>query len=286
MLPLCILSVALAVLPLASSSTLHKRGSKTLTAASSTPPAGFTTVSNVVPLGSGTDNYTYTLHLRTPSLDGLYARMDAISSADGSWLSDADLRPYLAASAEDTTTVVAWLKANGETRYTVSPFGDRISVQSSTASVQKLFNSKLTKYSDNGKRTIARTDAYTIPAEIADAVESVSPLVSFVSAKKRSTAPIKVDPIVPAFHLPSSGQSAVPTNCSLDFITAECLRNLYGTINFKPVASEKTDVMIIGYGECCLPPPFSLSRLDRLTLWCLRAPQTTNTSPKRTSPIT
>jgi tripeptidyl-peptidase-1 len=114
-------------------------------------------------------------------------------------------------------------------------------------SAASLLGTNFQSYSINGL-TVPRANAYTIPSAISNSVFHISPVASFLDVK---TTPIKKN-ITPSKKRELWAQDdlqkrAAPPNCSTAGVTPTCLRNLYQTSTYKPVAGTNTDVFIAGF---------------------------------------
>lgn len=86
-----------------------------------------------------------------------------------------------APSAEAVQTVTNWLTKNNITASTYSSSGDLLTIQIPPAQANTLFNANFTSYvHDKTNTTMARTMAYSLPADVSEHVTFVYPTTQYV----------------------------------------------------------------------------------------------------------
>jgi tripeptidyl-peptidase-1 len=131
-----------------------------------------------------------------------------------------------------------------------SPAGDWIKVDLPVHKANKLLGCKYSvyKHEDEGARLV-RTQEWSLPRYLHDHVELIEPTNSFMRPMKKSPrSTVKFDEYLPAEHVDftrvEASSSAPPPDASLSavcnstLVTPNCLRTLYGTINYTVKASK------------------------------------------------
>lgn len=194
--------------------------------------------------------YTLTLHLSSPRVAELDERVTGLASdAGGAWLSADDVKSYLAPASNHTAAVTQWLAAHNVSDARWSPLGDRVSFTSTHADVASKFQAPLALYSLARNVQAWRSDAYTVPDELEDVVESITPLTSFLVPAPRHRIVHRYTDADVTRAVASASKHA--QGCSDTFVTLDCIREHYGSAGFTPVPGKnnETDILIIGYGE-------------------------------------
>lgn len=200
---------------------------------------------------SNTDDPSYelTFHLASPGLDQLNDDVHAIArntSQHAQWLTHEQIQQRLAPHQNHTRAVKSWLQKHNVTDAHWSPHGDRVTFNATHSLVASTFKAPLTEYQVGSSRAF-RAQSYTVPDDL-PGVESITPLTSFLVPKPRHRVHKRYSHAQAAEALTSAQKH--PQGCSDTFVTIDCLRQHYGSKNFKPVAkSNQTDLLIIGFGQ-------------------------------------
>ncbi|PWN28386.1 subtilisin-like protein [Jaminaea rosea] len=186
-----------------------------------------------------TGNEVVHLHLGLAKRDqlGLEARLQQISDPDhadyGKWLSADDVAEYFSPSAETRSIVSRWLQAHGveESHVTKrSDMGNSISFSVPLAQARAMLGDADFAYfqhRDSGEERFTAT-SYSLPREVAPHIDAVFGLANFArGASFRAPYKMVMDDDLEA-------SSAAPSSCQFNLVTAQCLRDLYGTADYKP----------------------------------------------------
>ncbi|KAK0535116.1 hypothetical protein OC842_002418 [Tilletia horrida] len=193
-----------------------------------------------------------TLQLTEANLDGLAARMEQIAAeGSGKWLSDDELKSYIAPSADALSTVTNYLKQQGvnPNSITTSKFGDQITFVSSIGTLQTLFQTKFENYKLNaeGGGVVPRARNYTVPAPLTGLIKSAFPISSFgvpktlapiVSWSDGSDLPVEIRDLE---------KRATYTQCNNSAVTPACLRDAYETSSYTPSSSTDRAITIASF---------------------------------------
>ncbi|KAL1949193.1 hypothetical protein VTO73DRAFT_10999 [Trametes versicolor] len=214
----------LSVLPLAlgrpsSSSPLVTRAS------AKAVPEGFSHSNSLPPA-----MFRFVLGLKSDStalVNSLLDVSDPTSSKYGQHLSKDEVDSLTAPSAEAVQTVTNWLTKNNITASTYSSSGDLLAIQIPPAQANTLFNANFTSYvHDKTNTTMARTMAYSLPADVSEHVTFVYPTTQFIPPPTRAPAVRVVNRIPKSTKRTTSKRAAVDAQCATT-ISPACLIELY-----------------------------------------------------------
>ncbi|KAJ7056979.1 subtilisin-like protein [Mycena amicta] len=213
------LSIALAVS--ASNLVLHEERKAT--------PPGFKSVGRVP------DNHMLTLRfgLASNNIAGLQDKLLSISTPGSSefrqWLSQDEIKSFVAPSADTLNAVNSFASANGL-----------------KTSANKLFGATFTNFTHaNLTNPITRTLSISLPSELAGHVDVVHPSTAFTTPKARRGRSFR-------FDIPKRKRDATaPANCDTsdpnNSITPACLQALYN-IPTTPATQQNNALLVTGYG--------------------------------------
>ncbi|KAI9436209.1 family S53 protease [Lactarius indigo] len=190
-------------------------------------PEGFTSK------GPAPGNAALRLHIALVQNDikGLQTKLMDVSTPSssqyGQWLSKEEVGTFVTPKPETVTAVNEWLSANGLNATVLSPYGDRIALETTVDRASELLDAKFSTFvhDGSGKRAI-RTLEYSIPASLKDHLELVHPTVAFPSSDDMIGSPIFSSP-AKVVRRAGDLTSAVASSCD-NLITPACLQQLYG----------------------------------------------------------
>ncbi|KAI0044866.1 family S53 protease [Auriscalpium vulgare] len=173
--------------------------------------------------------------------DALYDVSTPGSSNYGQHLSKEDLAKYVAPTPESAAAVTSWLSENGLSATVLSPAGDWISIETTAAKANELFDAHFSKFVHaSGKETV-RTLSYSIPASLKSHLDLVHPTVTFPNIEL-SNMPLASVPLPLSAREPSS--DTAPLSCN-NYITPKCLQELYG-IPSTPATQDGNQLYVTG----------------------------------------
>jgi tripeptidyl-peptidase-1 len=161
----------------------------------------------------------------------------------------------LAKPSEETTRLVhEWLADHGisHDKLSYSTSGDWIKCDVPVHVAERLLKTSYSTYRhrDDGSLLI-RTPEWSLPKDLHDHISTIQPTNSFLRAiPKRSTLKIPTKILskpVDYTPTPLPKNPTVEQACSTNMITPNCLRTLYGTINYTPQATDKTFMALCDY---------------------------------------
>ena len=161
-------------------------------------------------------------------------------------------------SKETVDAVHDWLLSNGidRHRFGYSPAKDWVNVRLSIADAEALLDTKFRHYKHKDGTDFVRTLEYSIPAALHEHIDTIQPTNSFARARRNHLDSIRVDDkkIVTTnfqnFNLaPANTNGSVFAACGNGSrsITPNCLRTLYGTIDYQVQCPENNRVGITNY---------------------------------------
>ncbi|KAJ5108576.1 hypothetical protein N7456_005251 [Penicillium angulare] len=175
--------------------------------------------------------------LSRKNLDQLQSTLIKVStpgnSEYGKWLEKEDVDSKF--PVVDDARVVSWLKENGITDYTRE--GSLIKFSGSVEKINKLLDTTFANYEKDGSVKL-RTSEYSIPDDLSDYIDIISPTVYF--GKTRAARPVAPKPR----NLRSrSGQ--ISSSCEAR-ISPECIKEMYNVGDYTPKVSSGSKV---GFGS-------------------------------------
>lgn len=139
--------------------------------------------------------------------------------------------------------------------------GRSITVHVPVHKARRMLNADFSVFEHRATRDlVVRTTEYRLPRDVADHVDFIGGTTYFSTMRSlRSTATIvdhdvKIQPMVQHGRVSKvdlshsgSSKSNVPSSCNATHVTSQCLREFYGTANYKPRAPQKTHIGIAGF---------------------------------------
>ncbi|KAK7042012.1 family S53 protease-like protein [Favolaschia claudopus] len=206
-------------------------------------PSGFSSK------GPTSDTHVLTLRfgLASHNTAGLQEKLLSISTPGNAdfrqWLSQDEIKSFMAPSADAVNAFNAFASANGLNTSVVSPYGDWISVTLPVSKANTLFGAKYTNFThSNLAAPITRTLSLSLPAELAPHVQVVHPSTAFTTTQAR-LAP-RISKREPNATIPAGCDTSDPQNS----ITPACLQALYN-IPTTPATQQNNALLITGYQD-------------------------------------
>ena len=171
----------------------------------------------------------------------------------GQHLSISEVSELVAPSEEALGSVRAWLADHGigEGSLAYSPARDWIMVTLPVSTVERLLDTQYSVYQHEDGDALVRTPEWSLPKHLHEYIETIQPTNSFFRTKPVA----KLGKFVQAIGskptrwyppAPSSTLSAAQA-CNTSAVTPDCLRTLYGTIDYKPKVPGKNKVGLTDY---------------------------------------
>ncbi|TEY82450.1 hypothetical protein BOTCAL_0029g00390 [Botryotinia calthae] len=198
-------------------------------------PSGWTAASET----DSSAAITLTVGLAMQNLDQLEAKLLAVSTPGnpeyGNHLDIDEANALFAPSADASSAVTSWLTSAGAQN--IVSDGSTISFATTIEKANSMLNAKFKSYTSNGV-TKVRTTQYSVPDDVAEHIELISPTTYF--GKTVANAPTKI-----AKRDTSATKVTVDAACSTS-ITPKCIKELYNIGDYTPSVSSGSR---IGFGS-------------------------------------
>jgi tripeptidyl-peptidase-1 len=182
----------------------------------------------------------------------------------GQHLTAAEVADIVRPDAESINQVHAWLAEHGIEDIDYSPAKDWISIAIPIEKAEELLQTTYTKFQHRDGFTVSRTPEWSLPAHLHEHIEVVQPTTSFFNPRPEvygsHAGPIMNELSVEdlswwnevgqhqyAANHGKGGDVTDPSFCNVTFTTLDCLRTLYGTIDYKAKAVDKNSIGINNY---------------------------------------
>jgi tripeptidyl-peptidase-1 len=180
----------------------------------------------------------------------------------GQHLTAAEIADIVRPEDASVKQVHEWLAAHGIEDIDYSPAKDWISIIVPIEKAEELLQTKYFKYEHLNGDSISRAPEWSLPIHLHEHIDVVQPTTSFF--KPRAAVEHKVSgPILDQQAVDQSwweqegkfkygehsgrGNVSDPSFCNVSFTTLDCLRTLYGTIDYKAQAADKNSIAINNY---------------------------------------
>lgn len=159
----------------------------------------------------------------------------------GKYLDIEDLNSIFAPSKEAESKVKAWLENSGAAK--VVSDGSLVTFTTTVGNANKMLSTSFNLYT-NGETTKLRTTAYSVPDDLADAIDLISPTTYFGNMKAHRAVPnlsaSKTEKVADVRRqLKPSCETSVSVAISanqteeFDLLSPTCLKELYNIGNYK-----------------------------------------------------
>ncbi|KAE9991424.1 hypothetical protein EG327_011727 [Venturia inaequalis] len=177
----------------------------------------------------------------------------------GQHLSPDQVHSIITPSDETLDSVASWLLDNGITSFSYSPAKDWISTPLTVGKVERLLQTEYFVFVHDDGTTVVRAPEWSLPLSLHEHIDVVQPTTSFF----RPTAAAKSlvlggegetvswwEAHGQTFASKTAGavsNSTLSSICNITFTSLECVRTLYGTIDYVPKVPEKQKLGITNY---------------------------------------
>ncbi|KAK5691840.1 hypothetical protein LTR97_011011 [Elasticomyces elasticus] len=181
---------------------------------------------------------------------------DPSHSRYGQHLSAAEVHDLIAPSEDTIELVSAWLRDHGVHSMHLSPAKDWIHVSVPVGKAEELLETTYSHFKHIDGSSVVRAPEWSLPEHLHEHVDVVQPTTSFFRPIKRSNdiAPIEAGhgwghnlPYPPQYHHPSPTPGNITALCNVSATSLECIRTLYGTIDYVPKVPEKNSIGVTNY---------------------------------------
>ncbi|THY60408.1 subtilisin-like protein [Aureobasidium pullulans] len=185
----------------------------------------------------------------------------------GQYLSAAEIRSIVAPSEQSIDMVQSWLSDHGIHNTTLTSTGDWINVRLPVRKVETILNTTYSMYGHNDGSILVRTPEWSLPKHLHKHIDVIQPTTSFFRLSKHTVGakpergPIKWHN--KQWWRAAPNDSSIITPCDINAVcnvtgtnsagatvtatTLECLRCLYGTINYVPKVPQRNMIGVTNY---------------------------------------
>lgn len=188
-------------------------------------------------------------------------------------LSDAEVAELVKPTTETSRLVDSWLTEHGIRSHNIkySPAGDWLTLSVPVHTANRLLDCHYSVYEHRDEKAkVVRTPDWSLPEYLHEHIDLIEPTNSFIRPMKRearSTA--KFQHLVPddypdlpkilAAQQVGPNETSVAALCQTKLVTPNCLRALYGTINYTQKATGQNRMALANYlGEVNLKTDLAL----------------------------
>jgi tripeptidyl-peptidase-1 len=170
----------------------------------------------------------------------------------GQHLSKAEVDELVRPSDEALELVHDWLLDHDVEQWELqySAAKDFIKLSLPVAEVERLLDTKYSIFEHVDGTRLVRTPEYSLPVHLHKHVSVITPTNQFLKSDPLSRdIRVKLDaerPPLPSF-VPQPANSSVAAVCNFSLVTPDCLRTIYGTINYTAQVPGKNKVALTDY---------------------------------------
>lgn len=162
----------------------------------------------------------------------------------GQHLSAEEVNELVKPSDEASDAVHQWLETHGVESHHVqySPAKDWISITLPLSMVEEMLDTEYSVYEHTDGSTLVRTEGYSLPLHLHEHISTIQPTNSWARLEghkkrneiKRRSAHVAVvaDDWSPAPLVPLPENATVAAVCNFTSVTPDCVRTLYGTLDY------------------------------------------------------
>ncbi|KAJ5377270.1 uncharacterized protein N7496_004679 [Penicillium cataractarum] len=202
--------------------------------------AGVPSTWSLVDEPSASSTMALSIALSRQNLDQLGSKLTELStpgkSSYGQWLSKDDIDTQF--PVVDDTAVLKWLKSAGISN--IATDGAVVNFTSTVETANKLLNTTFAYYK-SGDSVKLRTTEYSIPSDLTDDIDVISPTVFFGKTRGAIPAPSKARMV----EARKASSTEVSASCQTS-ITPSCLKEMYNVGDYVPEPSAGSR---IGFGS-------------------------------------
>lgn len=177
-----------------------------------------------------------------------------VSSPDhprfGQHLSGAEVHELTRPSNDALAAVREWLAEHDVRNAKYSKAEDWITVSLPVEKVEAMLNTEYYYYTHEDGDRLLRAPEWSLPRHLHEHISTIQPTNSFFRPQRKNKNPLisetfKIEHVAPPTY--SSPGSTVAAACNTSLVTPDCLRTLYGTINYTVQAAGKNFMSLTDY---------------------------------------
>ncbi|KAI9745133.1 MAG: hypothetical protein M1818_001411 [Claussenomyces sp. TS43310] len=198
--------------------------------------------------------------LKQSQFEELESHLDEISDPFhdryGQHLTKEEVDEFIKPTNEALQLVHEWLQENGigSENLAYSPAKDWINIALPVETVERLLDTKYSVYEHESGGYLVRTPDWSLPARLHPHIQTIQPTNSFFRAEalKKNIQPVGNGghpDRFPLLEYESKAGQSVAEVCNTTKVTPDCLRTLYGTIDYTPKVPGLNKVGLTDYGS-------------------------------------
>lgn len=180
----------------------------------------------------------------------------------GQHLTAEDIHALVAPAEESVELVKAWLADHGITDHAFNPSRDWVSISVPIEKVESMLDTTYSRFRHRDGSELSRAEAWSLPAHLHEHIDVVQPTNSFFRPAPKANSmsgPVLGEETISMEWFETIGKNMYPTHkssgadasvaalCNISFTTIDCLRTLYGTIDYEPQSTDKNAIAITNY---------------------------------------
>jgi len=180
----------------------------------------------------------------------------------GQHLSESEIHDLVKPASESVDLVKAWLADHGISDHSFSPAEDWVSIWVPIEKAEKMLDTTYSKYRHRDGSELSRAQEWSLPAHLHEHIDVVQPTNSFFRPGPKVETfghPLIGEQRLSMKWFEHIGKNMYPTHkghdtaasvaalCNISFTTIDCIRTLYGTIDYEPKATDKNAIAITNY---------------------------------------
>lgn len=180
----------------------------------------------------------------------------------GQHLTAAEIHELVTPSRESVDTVKAWLADHGIADHAFNPSKDWVSIWVPIEKAESMLDTTYSRFRHRDGSELSRAEVWSLPAHLHEHIDVVQPTNSFFRPDRKVKVvrgPVLGEETLSLDWFETIGKNMYPTHktagaaasvaalCNASFVTLDCLRTVYGTIDYKPKAADKNGIAITNY---------------------------------------
>lgn len=180
----------------------------------------------------------------------------------GQHLTAVEIHDLVTPSEETVNSVKQWLADHGVQDHAFNPSRDWVSIWVPIEKAEKMLDTTYSRFRHGDGSELSRAQEWSLPAHLHEHIEVVQPTNSFFRPGPKVntlSGPVMGEETISLEWFETIGKNMYPTHksaaggadvtalCNISFTTVDCLRTLYGTIDYEPQATDKNAIAITNY---------------------------------------
>lgn len=187
---------------------------------------------------------------------------DPNHSRYGQHLTAEEIHDLVTPGEESVNAVKQWLADHGVMDHAFNPSKDWVSIWVPIEKAERMLDTTYSRYRHTDGSELSRTPEWSLPAHLHEHIEVVQPTNSFFRPSPKVntwSGPVLGEESISLDWFETIGKNMYPTHkssaaaasvaslCNISFTTVDCIRTLYGTIDYEPQSTDKNAIAITNY---------------------------------------